>query len=85
MSVRLTTAPTVATTARTAMMREATRIWARAGVRLEWLDPMARPAGLSLRVLTLEHTGPAGIGDTAVLGELVRGAGTGAAAMIATD
>ena len=85
MSVRLTTAPTVTATARTAMIREATRIWARAGIRLEWLDTTARPSGLSLRVLTLEHTGPAGIDDTAVLGELVRGAGTGAAAMIALD
>jgi hypothetical protein len=83
--ILLTTSPAVKPAARMAMMREATGIWARAGIRLNWVDPTARPQGLSLRVLTVEHTGPAGMVDTAVLGELVRGAGTTAAAMIAFD
>jgi hypothetical protein len=68
-----------------ALMREATGIWARAGIRLKWVSPSAKPEGLSLRVLTIERTGPAGSDDAALLGELVRGAGTGAAALIALD
>jgi hypothetical protein len=84
-SVLLTTAPNLSPAAKTALIREASRIWTRAGVRLEWVAPTSRPAGLSLRVLTVEHTGPAAVENTSVLGELVRGAGTGAAAMVAID
>ena len=84
-SVQLTTAPTVTPAARMALMREATGIWARAGIKLKWVSPTAPPEGLSLRVLTIERTGPAGADDAALLGELVRGAGTGAVAMIALD
>jgi hypothetical protein len=85
-SVLLTTAPIVSPAARIALMREATGIWARAGIRLAWVSPAARPAGLSLRVLTVDRSGGAANSeDTWVLGELVRGAGTTAVAMIALD
>ena len=84
-SVLLTTAPAISPATRTAMIREATQIWARAGIQLRWASPTVRPSGLSLRVLTVEHTGPAAERDHSVLGELVRGAGTGAAAMVAID
>lgn len=84
-SVQLTTAPSVTPAARMALMREATGIWARAEIRLKWVSPGAQPEGLSLRVMTIERTGPAASDDAALLGELVRGAGTGAAALIALD
>ena len=84
-SVQLTTAPTVTPAARMALMREATGIWARAGIKLKWDSPAAQPEGLSLQVLTIERTSPAGSDDAALLGELVRGAGTGTVAMIALD
>ena len=84
-SVLLTTAPSVTPATRMALMREATGIWARAGIRLKWVAPTAQPEGLSLRVVTIERTGPDGSDDAALLGELVRGAGTAAVAMIALD
>jgi len=84
-SVLLTTAPSVKPATRIALMRETTGIWARAGIRLAWVSPTARPSGLSLRVLTVERTGPASPEDASILGELVRGAGTTAVAMIALD
>lgn len=84
-SVQLTTAPRVTPAARMALMREATGIWARAGIHLKWVSPGAHPEGLSLRVQTIERTGPTGSDDAALLGELVRGAGTGASALIALD
>lgn len=69
-----------------ALMREATGIWARAGVRLSWVSPTAQPSGLSVRVVTVDRTGAAANSeDTWVLGQLVRGAGTTAVAMIALD
>lgn len=84
-SVLLTTAPNVSPATRMALMREATGIWARAGIRLAWVSPTTRPPGLSLRVLTIERTGPASSEDASLLGELVRGGGTTAVAMIALD
>ena len=73
-NVQLTTAPSVTPAARMALMREATGIWARAGVQLKWVSPNAQPEGLWLRVMTIERTGPAGSDDAALLGEPVRGA-----------
>jgi len=85
-SVLLTTAPGVSPAARMALMREATGIWARAGIRLVWVSPASRLAGLSLRVVTVDRTGGgANSEDTWVLGQLMRGAGTTAVAMIALD
>ena len=84
-SVLLTMAPSVTPAARIALMREATGIWARAGVRLTWVSPTTRPPGLSLRVLTVERTVATSSEDASLLGELVRGAGTTAVAMIALD
>jgi hypothetical protein len=84
-SVLLTTGASVTPAARMALMREATGIWARAGIRLKWVSATTRPEGLSLRVVTIEQTGPATSDDAALLGELVRGAGTAAVAMIALD
>jgi hypothetical protein len=72
--VLLTTAPTVASEARAALIDEATDIWGRAGVRVEWLAAAAaRPSGLTmLRVLAVERpSSQTGI-DTAVVGELLR-------------
>src|ERR1044071_7250112 len=58
-SVLLTAAPGVSPAARMALMREATGIWARAGIRLTWVSPTTRPPGLSLRVVTVDRTGGA--------------------------
>jgi hypothetical protein len=85
LTILLTTAPSVSSATRTALMQEATRIWEAAGIRLKWAAPTSVRKALSLRVLTIEHTGPAGATDISVLGELIRGAGTGAMAMIALD
>ena len=73
--VLLTTVPEVTAVARASLIDEATRIWARAGVQLEWLPPgdPPPPAINSLRVLAV-HRPPSGSADTFVLGELVRGA-----------
>jgi len=84
-SVLLTTAPSVTLATRIDMMREATGIWARAGVRLVWVSPTTRPPGLALRVMTVERTVVTSADDACVLGELLRGAGTTAVAMIALD
>jgi hypothetical protein len=81
----LLNSPEVTRTTRTVLIREATRIWKGAGIRLEWPAPTSRPAGLVLRVRTVEKTTPAGTYDASVLGELVRGAGTNAVAMVAID
>jgi hypothetical protein len=82
-NILLTTSPSVSVTARVGMIREITRIWSRAGVRFEWPDPSSDPTGLTLRVMTIERTGPSD--EPALLGELIRGAGTRAVAMIALD
>lgn len=73
--VLLTTVPEVTAVARASLIDEATRIWARAGVRLEWLPPADPPPSdiSSLRVLAV-HRPPSALSDTFVLGELVRGA-----------
>ena len=84
-SVLLTTAPDVTLATRVALMREATAIWARAGVRLTWVSPTLRPSGVSLRVLTVERTVATSPEDASLLGELIRGAGTTPVAMIALD
>lgn len=82
-NILLTTSPSVSVTARAAMIREISRIWGRAGVRFEWPAPDSDPTGLTLRVMTIERTGPSD--EPALLGELIRGAGTRAVAMIAVD
>jgi len=84
-TVLLTTAPGVTPAARMALMREATGIWSRAGIRLKWVAATLGSNGLSLRVVTVERTGPGGSDDAALLGELVRGAGTAPVALIALD
>ena len=84
-SVILATAPHVSPATRTALIREATGIWARAGVRLTWVAPTTQTRGLSLRVLIVERTIQASPEDVSILGELVRGAGTTPVAMIAVD
>jgi hypothetical protein len=84
-SVLLTTTSGVSPAVRMALMREATGIWARAGIRLAWASPAARPAGLVLGARIVERTGPVSSDDVLMLGELVRGAGTTPFAMIALD
>jgi len=84
-SVQLTTAPSVTPAARMALMREATGIWSRAGIGLKWVSATLASQGLSLRVVTVEHTGPGASDEAALLGELVRGAGTAPVALIALD
>jgi hypothetical protein len=82
-SILLTTSPSVSVTARAAMIREISRIWGRAGVRFEWPAPGSDPTGPTLRVMTIEHTGASD--EPALLGELIRGAGTRPVAMLAVD
>src|SRR5688572_21428398 len=76
LGVILTTAPDVTPEARTALITEATRIWEKAGVRLEWMLPSGPtpPAFDTLRVLAVRRpawqTRPRS--NSVVLGELLR-------------
>ena len=76
LGVILTSAPDVTGEARTALINEATRIWERAGVRIEWVLPSApTPHTIdTLRVLAVRRpawqTQPRA--NSVVLGELLR-------------
>jgi hypothetical protein len=74
--VVLTAAPGLGTAGRTALMLEATRIWDRAGVRLEWIAPVASvPLPINtLRVLAVARPAvqPRAHAQVWVLGELLR-------------
>lgn len=82
--VVLTTAPRIAAAARAALIDEATRIWERSGVRLEWVPPtVPRPLPFdTLQLLAVERPAAQPRPNTVVLGELLRISASRAVAMV---
>jgi hypothetical protein len=88
LEVLLTTARTLSDTARTSMLEEATAIWQRQGLAIDWLPPTTvLPVSRNrLRVLVVERRQPmADSGDCYAVGELVRPDGTHPVAFVSID
>lgn len=82
--VVLTAVPSLGTSGRAALIREASRIWARAGVHVEWIAPVASiPLPLNtLRVLAVSRSASPAAPHVWVLGELLRFEGSKAIARL---
>jgi hypothetical protein len=80
----LTAAPSLGTSGRAALIREASRIWNQAGVHVEWIAPVA-PIPLprnTLRVLAVSRSASPAGAHVWVLGELLRFEGSKAIARL---
>lgn len=69
--LRLTTAPDLPAVTREGLVDEATAIWARAGVRLDWESPDVGSTPAGLRVLVVHRPPPVATDETWPVGELV--------------
>jgi hypothetical protein len=86
--VLLTVAPELPDASRTALVAEATTLWEKAGVRLEWIagSDGTEPAGSRVRVLVIpKHASTPSAANRRVLGELVSFGRPGAVAIASID